>query len=151
MKYSVEIREEKRLRDKITQPMTDSAIICRFLLNHQLNHLQNALLRLRRQRSKFLREFRRFIACRMLQDVTENRVCRNLKPIEKNDQFLTARKRHTAFNRGNIICSQPRLFRKLFLRKTKPFSALLYSFSYSFVNHSAYLHLFYNAHNNYMG
>jgi len=36
MKYSVEIREEKRLRDKITQPMTDSAIICRFLLNHQL-------------------------------------------------------------------------------------------------------------------
>ena len=91
MKYSVEIREEKRLRDKITQPMTDSAIICRFLLNHQLNHLQNALLRLRRQRSKFLREFRRFIACRMLQDVTENRVCRNLKPIEKNDQFLTAR------------------------------------------------------------
>ena len=56
MKYSVEIREEKRLRDKITQPMTDSAIICRFLLNHQLNHLQNALLRLRRQRSKFLRD-----------------------------------------------------------------------------------------------
>lgn len=54
MKYSVEIREEKRLRDKITQPMTDSAIIFRFLLNHQLNHLQNALLRLRRQRSKFL-------------------------------------------------------------------------------------------------
>lgn len=115
MKYSVEIREEKRLRDKITQPMTDSAIICRFLLNHQLNHLQNALLRLRRQRSKFLREFRRFIACRMLQDVTENRVCRNLKPIEKNDQFLTARKRHTTFNRRNIICSQPGLFRKLFL------------------------------------
>ena len=54
MKYSVEIREEKRLREKITQPMMDSAIICRFLLDHQLNHLQNALLRLRRQQSKFL-------------------------------------------------------------------------------------------------
>lgn len=54
MKYSVEIREEKRLREKITQPMMDSSIICRFLLDHQLNHLQNALLRLRRQRSKFL-------------------------------------------------------------------------------------------------
>lgn len=151
MKYSVEIREEKRLREKITQPMTDSAFICRFLLDHQLNHLQNALLRLRRQRSKFLREFRRFIACRMLQDVTENRVCRNLKPIEKNDQFLTARKRHTTFNRRNIICSQPGLFRKLFLRDSEAFSALFYSFTYSFVNHSAYLHLFYNAHNNYMG
>ena len=147
MKYSVEIREEKRLREKITQPMTDSAFICRFLLDHQLNHLQNALLRLRRQRSKF----RRFIACRMLQDVTENRVCRNLKPIEKNDQFLTARKRHTTFNRRNIICSQPGLFRKLFLRDSEAFPALFYSFTYSFVNHSAYLHLFYNAHNNYMG
>lgn len=123
MKYSVEIREEKRLREKITQPMTDSSIICRFLLDHQLNHLQNALLRLRRQRSKFLREFRRFIACRMLQDVTENRVCRNLKPIEKNDQFLTARKRHTTFNRRNIICSQPGLFRKLFLRDSEAFPA----------------------------
>ena len=150
MKYSVEIREEKRLRDKITQPMTDSAIICRFLLNHQLNHLQNALLRLRRQRSKFLREFRRFIACRMLQDVTENRVCRNLKPIEKNDQFLTARKRHTTLNCGNIICCQPCLFRKLFLRDSETFSALLHSFSYSLVNHSAYLHLLYNAYDNYM-
>ena len=87
----------------------------------------------------------------MLQNITENRVCRNLKPIEKNDQFLTARKRHTTFNRRNIICSQSGLFRKLFLRDSEAFSALFYSFTYSFVNHSAYLHLFYNAHNNYMG
>lgn len=86
----------------------------------------------------------------MLQDITEDRVCRNLKPIEKNDQFLTARKRHTTFNRRNIICSQPGLFRKLFLRDSEAFPALFYSFTYSFVNHSAYLHLFYNAHDNYM-
>lgn len=151
MKYSVEIREEKRLRDKITQPMTDSAIICCFLLNHQLNHLQNALLRLRRQRSKFLGKLRRLVARRVIQNITEDRVSRNLKPIEKNDQFLTARERHTTFNRRNIICSQPGLFRKLFLRDSEAFPALFYSFTYSFVNHSAYLHLFYNAHDNYMG
>ena len=151
MKYSVEIREEKRLRDKITQPMTDSAIICCFLLNHQLNHLQNALLRLRRQRSKFLGKLRRLVARRVIQNITEDRVSRNLKPIEKNDQFLTARERHTTFNRRNIICSQPGLFRKLFLRDSEAFPALFYSFTYSFVNHSAYLHLFYNAYDNYMG
>ena len=62
MKYSVEIREEKRLRDKITQPMTDSAIICRFLLNHQLNHLQDTFLCLWGQRVKFLGKFRCLVA-----------------------------------------------------------------------------------------
>ena len=151
MKYSVEIREEKRLCERITQPMTDSAFICRFLLDHQLDHLQNAFLCLRRQRRKFLRKLGGFIACRMLQDITEDRISRNLKPIEKNDQLLTARERHTTFNRRNIICSQPGLFRKLFLRDSEAFPALFYSFTYSFVNHSAYLHLFYNAHDNYMG
>ena len=80
----------------------------------------------------------------------KDRVSRNLKSVEKDNQLLAAREWHTAFNRGNIICCQPCLFRKLFLRKTEPFSALLYSFSYSLVNHSAYLHLFYNAHDNYM-
>ena len=150
MQKSVEKWQKNKTACKNTQSLANLAIIRGFLLNHQLNHLQNALLRLRRQRSKFLREFRRFIACRMLQDVTENRVCRNLKPIEKNDQFLTARKRHTTFNRRNIICSQPGLFRKLFLRDSEAFPALFYSFTYSFVNHSAYLHLFYNAHDNYM-
>ena len=91
MKYSVEIREEKRLREKITQPMMDSAIICRFLLDHQLNHLQNALLRLRRQRSKFLGKFRRLVARRVIQNVTKDRVSRNLKSVEKDNQLLAAR------------------------------------------------------------
>ena len=87
----------------------------------------------------------------MLQNITEDRIRRNLKPIEKNNQLLAARERHTAFNCGDIICGQPGLFRKLFLRDSEAFSALFYSFTYSFVNHSAYLHLFYNARDNYMG
>lgn len=91
MKYSVEIREEKRLRDKITQPMTDSAIICRFLLNHQLNHLQDTFLCLWRQRVKFLGKFRRLVARRVIQNVTKDRVSRNLKSVEKDNQLLAAR------------------------------------------------------------
>lgn len=87
MKYSVEIREEKRLRDKITQPMTDSAIICCFLLNHQLNHLQNALLRLRRQRSKFLGKLRRLVARRVIQNITEDRVSRNLNFSQRGNDI----------------------------------------------------------------
>ena len=150
MQKSVEKWQKNKTAWKNTQSLTNLAITRGLLLNHQLNHLQDTFLCLWRQRVKFLGKFRRLVARRVIQNVTKDRVSRNLKSVEKDNQLLAAREWHTAFNRGNIICCQPCLFRKLFLRKTEPFSALLYSFSYSLVNHSAYLHLFYNAHDNYM-
>lgn len=58
---------------------------------------------------------------------------------------------HTALNRENLICCQPCLSREIFLLKTEAIPALPHSLTNSLVNHSAYLHLFYNAYDNYMG
>ena len=57
----------------------------------QLNHMQNTFLCLWRQRVKFLGKFRRLVARRVIQNIAKDRVSRNLKSVEKDNQLLAAR------------------------------------------------------------
>ena len=92
MQKSVEKWQKNKTACKNTQSLANLAIIRGFLLNHQLNHLQDTFLCLWGQRVKFLGKLRRLVAHRVIQNITKDRVSRNLKPIEKDNQLLAARK-----------------------------------------------------------
>ena len=74
MQKSVEKWQKIKTACKNTQSVANLAIIRGFLLNHQLNHLQDTFLCLWGQRVKVLGKLRRLVARRMIQNITNDRV-----------------------------------------------------------------------------